>query len=96
MKMPKSSPEGQKTLWEKEKLLVMSNFFFSLSVFKRLLQQTFKNQGLFGEGLSVFIMNFHSIEKEAKKMRKNKKYCLPVFSLQGCESTELFKEMVMS
>ena len=25
----KSSLKGQKTLWEKEKLLVMSNFFFS-------------------------------------------------------------------
>ena len=29
----------------------MSNFSFSYSVFKRLLLQTRKNQGLFGKGL---------------------------------------------
>ena len=33
--MTESSPEGQKTLWEKVKLLVTSNFSFSYSVFKR-------------------------------------------------------------
>ena len=38
-------------LQEKEKLLVMSNFSFSHSVFKRLVLQTRKNQGLFGKGL---------------------------------------------
>ena len=31
----------------KEKLLVMSNFSFSDSVFKRFVQQTHRNQGLF-------------------------------------------------
>ena len=36
---------------ENEKLLVMSNFSFSHSVFKRLVLQTCKNQGLFGKGL---------------------------------------------
>ena len=36
---------------EKEKLLVMSNFSFSQSVFKRLVLQTRKNQGFFGKGL---------------------------------------------
>ena len=35
----------------KEKLPVMSNFSFSYSVFKRLVLQTHKNQGLFGKGL---------------------------------------------
>ena len=40
-----------KTLWEKEKLLVTSNFSFSHCVFKRLVMQTHKNQGLFGKGL---------------------------------------------
>ena len=40
-----------KTLREKEKLLVTSNFSFSHSVFKRLVLQTRKNQGLFGKGL---------------------------------------------
>ena len=48
MKMAESSPKEKKTLWEKEKLLVTSNFSFSLSVFKRLVLQTRKNQGLFG------------------------------------------------
>ena len=49
--MAESSPKGQKTLWEKVKLLVTSNFTFSHSVFKRLVMQTRKNQGLFGKGL---------------------------------------------
>ena len=49
--MVESYPKGQKTLWEKEKLLVMSNFCFSHSVFKRLILQTGKNKGLFGKGL---------------------------------------------
>ena len=38
-------------MWEKEKLLVTSNFSFSHSVFKRLVQQTCKKQGLFGKVL---------------------------------------------
>ena len=39
---------------EKEKFLVTSNFSFSHSVFKRIVLQTRKNQGLFGKGL-IFI-----------------------------------------
>ena len=35
-------------------LLVTSNFSFSHSVFKRLVMQTRKNQGLFGKGLNLF------------------------------------------
>ena len=38
--MAESSPKVLKTLWEKEKLLVTSNFSFSLSVFKILLFPT--------------------------------------------------------
>ena len=49
--MAKSSSNGLKTRWEKEKLLVTSNFSFSHSVFKRLVMQTRKNQSLFGKGL---------------------------------------------
>ena len=49
--MAESYLKGQKTLWEKEKLLVTSNFSFSHSVFKRLQLQTRKNQGLFGKRL---------------------------------------------
>ena len=41
-------------LWEKEKLLVTSNFSFSNSVFKRLILQTRKNQGLFGKELTLY------------------------------------------
>ena len=51
MKMAESSHKGYKTQREKEKLLIMSNFSFSHSVFKRLVLQTRKNQGLFGKGL---------------------------------------------
>ena len=51
MKMAESSPDGLKTLWEKKKLLVTSNFSFSHSGFKSFLRQTRKNQGLFGKGL---------------------------------------------
>ena len=49
--MAESSLRGYKTLWEKEKLLITSNFSFSHGVFKRLVLQTRKNQGLFGKGL---------------------------------------------
>ena len=42
--MKESSPNGWKTLWEKEKLLVTS---------KRHVLQTRKNQGLFGKGLNT-------------------------------------------
>ena len=49
MKMVESSPKGQITLREKEKLLIMSNFSFSHSVFKTILLQTCKNKGLFGK-----------------------------------------------
>ena len=39
-------------LGEKEKQLIMSNFSFSRNVFKRLVMQTHKNQGLLGKGLT--------------------------------------------
>ena len=51
--MAESSPKEKKTLWEKEKLLIMSDFSLSHSVFKRLVQQTRKNQGLVGKGLTI-------------------------------------------
>ena len=52
MKMTEGSWNQLKTVLEKEKLLVMSNFSFSNSVFKRILLQTHENQGLFGKRLS--------------------------------------------
>ena len=51
MKMSEGYPNGWKTLREKEKLLVTSDFSFSYSVFERLILQTRKNQDLFGKGL---------------------------------------------
>ena len=53
MKMAESIPKVQKTLWEKEKLLVTSNFSFSYSVFKRLLLQTCKLPGLVLERVNI-------------------------------------------
>ena len=50
--MAESCPEAWKTLLEKEKLLVMSNFSFSHSVFKGLVLNTRKNQGLLRKELS--------------------------------------------
>ena len=50
----KFAKKGQKTLWEKEKLLATSNFSFFYSVFKTLILQARENQGLFGKGLSHF------------------------------------------
>ena len=55
MKMAENYLNGQKTLWEKEKLLVTSNFSFSQSVFKRLELQTRNNQGLFGKWLKTLV-----------------------------------------
>ena len=56
--MADSSLNRWKTLWEKEKLLFMSNFSFFHSVFKRLVQETRKNQGLFGKGLQQCFSSF--------------------------------------
>ena len=53
IKMAESSQLEYKTLWEKEKLLITCNFSFSYSVFKRLVLQTRKNQGLFRKGSNV-------------------------------------------
>ena len=50
-RMAGSYPDGKKTLWEKEKLLVRSNFSFSHSVFKRLVSQGRQKVSLCGNGL---------------------------------------------
>ena len=44
-----------KTLWEKKKLLVMSNFFFSNNDFKSCLLWMRKNENLWSTGLTVYI-----------------------------------------
>ena len=70
MKMAESFANGYKTFWEKEKLLVASNFSFSHNVFKRLVLQTHKNQGLFGKGLN-FTQNIKfAFQKVANIMGK--------------------------
>ena len=68
MEIAESFPNDLKTLLEKEKSLVMRNFFFSHSVFKRLVQQTCKNQGLFGKGLTMSLWNKHTIFSISKKI----------------------------
>ena len=50
-KKAESYPNGKKTPWEKEKLLVTSNFSFSHSVFKRLVSQGRQKVSLCGNGL---------------------------------------------
>ena len=42
---------GKKTLWEKEKLLVTSNFYFSHKVFKSCLLLICQNEYLWSKGL---------------------------------------------
>ena len=61
--MEEWSLNGLKTLCEKEKLIVMSNFSFSHSVFKRLVLQTRENQGLFGKGLNRTKL-FHKLDND--------------------------------
>ena len=58
-KMAESYPNGQKTLWEKEKLLVTSNFSFSHSVFKRLVSQGRQKESLCGNGLRILRYRLH-------------------------------------
>ena len=50
--MAESYPNGLKTLLEKEKLLIMNNFSFSHSVFKRLVSQGRQKVSLCGNGLT--------------------------------------------
>ena len=57
-------------MWEKEKLLVTSNFSFSYIVFKRHELQTRKNQGLFGKGLSIYKLTCSSIYTRFNTLKK--------------------------
>ena len=50
-KMKENYPNRKKMLWEKEKLLITSNFSFSHSVFKRLVSQGRQKVSLCGNGL---------------------------------------------
>ena len=72
--MAESSPIGLKTRWEKEKLLVTSNFSFSHSVFNSLLLQTCKNQGLFGKRLNT-VLNASCQNRLYKGSKSMEKLC---------------------
>ena len=86
MKMGESSQNGKKTLWEKEKLLVTSNFSFSHSVFKRPVLQTRKNQGLFGKGLNPTNNHPERIDKKLK-IKEN------TLNMEGIEYTVSLKNI---
>ena len=60
IKMAESLPKGWKTLWEKEKLLIKSNFSFSHSVFKRLLPQIRTKRGIVWE----IVKPAHSVQAD--------------------------------
>ena len=71
--MAECSLNGLKTLCEKEKLLVTSNFSFLHSVLKNLVLQTRENQGLFGKKLNVAQMMtsfFDRVETIVGKVKK--------------------------
>ena len=62
--MAESYSNRLKTLWEKEKLLVTSNFSFSHSVFKRLVSLGRQKVSLCGNGLT------HSLKKHFETVPK--------------------------
>ena len=71
---------GRKHCGKKEKLLVTSNFSFSRSVFKRVLLQTRKSQGLFGNRLRVNSQYFDNMDQIStyKKWKQKIIRTLPV------------------
>ena len=50
--MVESSPKEKKTLWEKEEMLIVSNFSFSHIVLKRLVLHTHEKKGIGWERVS--------------------------------------------
>ena len=65
----------EKTLWEKGKLLIMSNFLFSHNVFKGCLLLMRQNEYLWSRGLSD-----HKETPSSKHNGKLRKYSYPEFS----------------
>ena len=66
----------------KGELFIMSNFSFSLTVFKILLLQTRENQGLFWKGLTSYhrVWHFRAVKiygcgKHCEKEKLRKKNC---------------------
>ena len=78
--MAESYPNGWKTLWEKEKLLVMSNFSFSHSVFKRLVSQGRQKVSLCWNGLTLYriVPTFNDPERgrTLETLREEKRWLL--------------------
>ena len=76
---------GKKTLWEKEKLLITSNFSFSQGVFKMLVSQGRQKVSLCGNGLTLnhTIVTFGVPEENAswKHCAKKRKCWWPAFTL---------------
>ena len=71
--MAETSLTEKKTLREKVKLLVSSNFPFSHSVFKRLVLQTRKNTGLFGKGFEDVTFFYVPEKKKEQSIKKSVK-----------------------
>ena len=79
--MKGSYPNSQKTLWEKEKLLVTSNFSFSHSVFKRLVSQGSQKVSLCGIGL-ILLTNGKNLHGSKLKAFTNDKINVNVTDLK--------------
>ena len=70
-----------KTLWEKEKLLFTSNFYFSPQCFQKICTTgTRKNQGLFGKGLKLRQVNY----QRGTHTRREDKIIIEVFLTHVC------------
>ena len=61
--MVESSLKGLKTQWEKKKLLIMSNFYFSHSVFKSCTADMYKHRIFLGKGLKAMSPFLRLIQK---------------------------------
>ena len=61
-----------------EKLLVTNNFSFSHSVFKRIVLQTCKNQGLFGKGLMH--SNILNRKRNVTQIKYNPQFSLHLYN----------------
>ena len=64
--------EQKKTLWEKEKLLLTSNFFFSHNVFKSCLLLMCQNEYLWSKGLKSIV------EKGENAGKQPFFFCFPI------------------
>ena len=62
---------GKKTLWEKEKLLVTSNFSFSHNVFHSYIPLVRQNVALCGNGLSEDEFYVHTVQSPRAALIKN-------------------------